>query len=248
MGQLTTHEVLEKCEITSAKTLTRWHQRGLIPPPLVKTHPDGRGKIAYWPSWIIFRIREVKAALERGESLDGVAQRLSRDWPAEEKKWIRKKPDFKAAMDQMNRDDAIDVFSEKVADVVYDYLQKIGIQRPGGVRAWLWDGLSDRSFIDEVRQLLWQGYTPVIAIIGQDIKVIPDFLLGSAMTIPKSSGQPVLIVPIRDAFLESFAEAEPDLPKLPKFTPTMQVIECTDKRSRRRTYRHKSQWEFAFED
>ncbi len=68
------------------------------------------------------------------------------------------------------------------------------------------------------------------------------------MTIPKSSGQPVLIVPIRDAFLESFAEAEPDLPKLPKFSPSHASGRSTEKRSRQRTYRHKGQWGFAFED
>jgi hypothetical protein len=248
VGKLTTHEVLLRSGITSVKTLTRWHQKGLIPPPAVETHPSGRGKIAYWPAWIIFRIREVKAGLAAGSSLDELASTLSRDWQAEEKRWVRKRPDIKAAFDRMNRAEAIDRFAEWAADAVFEYLQKIGVQRPGRVWGDLWANFYATEFVNDVLQLLRKGYSPVVAIAGSELKVIPDFLLASVAADPKSQSQPLLIVPIREAFLEAFAEAAPRLPKTPKYGPAPRLVEHGDSKRRQRMYRKKGQWDFVLEE
>ena len=40
----------------------------------------------------------------------------------------------------------------------------------------------------------------------------------------------MLVVPIRDAFLDAFAMAQPDLPKEARFVATMQVMERGRKR------------------
>ena len=46
---ISTNDILDATGLRSGKTLTRWHQRGLIPKPLIRTHPSGRGKAAYCP-------------------------------------------------------------------------------------------------------------------------------------------------------------------------------------------------------
>jgi hypothetical protein len=57
----------------------------------------------------------------------------------------------------------------------------------------------------------------------------------------------VLVVPIREAFLEAFVVAQPDLPKEARFVATMQVVERGEKKTRVRSYRHKDKWKFTLE-
>jgi hypothetical protein len=184
----------------------------------------------------------------RGESLDRLAKTLSHDWLAEEKRWVRKRPDIKAAFDRVNREEAIDRFMWQAADVVYDYLQEIGVQRPGSAYDTLVKSFSNLEFIDEVLRLLRKGYSPVVVITGKETKVIPDFLLASVADDPNSQGRPLIIMPIREAFLHAFREANPELRKVPKYTPAMRVVEHGNNRRRQRKYRHKGPWEFALEE
>jgi hypothetical protein len=247
VAKLTTHEVLKRCEIESSKTLTRWYRKKLIPLPSIGTHPNGRGKIAYWPGWVVFRIHEVKARLALGESLDQIARSLSQDWSAEEKRWIRKRPDFAADYARVNRDLGTLKFAELAADIVYGHLQRIGVKRPGAVYGRLWDEFSNCKLVDELLQLLQDGYTPVVVIIGKSMRVIPDFLLATATAHPKWPNEPFIVVPIRDTFLEAFAEAYPDLTKGPRITAVHRVVKRGNKRSAERSYRHLSRWEFELE-
>src|SRR5215213_7046126 len=73
---ITSHDILDKTGLKSAKTLTRWHQRGLIPEPLVRTHPSGRGKIAYWPDWVSDRCIRIIELQKEGHSLESVSRML----------------------------------------------------------------------------------------------------------------------------------------------------------------------------
>jgi hypothetical protein len=189
----------------------------------------------------------MKRCLTSGMTLEQIAASLGSDWKAEEEKWARKKPDFKAALDRLNRHQAIDEFAFKAADLVYSYLQEIGIQKPGSIYKRLCRDFSGRQFAENVLQLLRTGFTPVIAIVGKDIKVIPDFLLATAVCDAKGSSKPFLVVPIHQAFLDAFAEAEPELPKEPRITPVRRVLERGEKKTRERIYAHKGTWDFDLE-
>src|SRR5690242_3790040 len=73
---ITSHDILDKTGLKSAKTLTRWHQRGLIPEPLIRTHPSGRGKVAYWPDWVLNRCLRIVELQREGHSLQSAASVL----------------------------------------------------------------------------------------------------------------------------------------------------------------------------
>jgi hypothetical protein len=73
---ISTRDILEATGLKSGKTLTRWHQRGLIPEPLVRTHPSGRGKMSYWPDWVLDRCVRIVELQRQGHSLESAAQTL----------------------------------------------------------------------------------------------------------------------------------------------------------------------------
>ena len=65
-------DLLASTEVGTMKTLTRWHRRGLIPPPTIRLHPSGRGKMAYWPAWVVLRCQRITQLLRCGRSLDEI--------------------------------------------------------------------------------------------------------------------------------------------------------------------------------
>lgn len=92
MDDLTTQDILEKLGLKSARTLRRWRELGLIPSPLVKPHPDGRGRIATWPATVLDRCLEIREKLREGRTLEEIAAtvgkrkyRFQDDWDARER-------------------------------------------------------------------------------------------------------------------------------------------------------------------
>jgi hypothetical protein len=243
---ISSQEILEQTGIQSGKTLTRWYQLGLIPEPSLQTHPSGRGKMAFWPAWVVFRIKEVKSLLAKGSSLDGIAKQLGSDWVAEERRWVRKRRSFAQAEARMNRSDANRKLTDSLGDAVYESLQRIGIQRPGmeGIYRKLHKEF-DLKLIQHAVEMVQQGINPVLVIHGDEIAVTADFMLATAVGRPALDGQPMLIVPlgglVRDAFI---AKAEPKLPTQSKYVPIERVQELGDGKSRERSYRSKGPWGF----
>ena len=239
---LTSNEVLKATGIKSVRTLQRWHERKLVPPPTLQRHPSGHGMTWMWPLWITRHIGAINKRVAAGETLDDVARTLSGDWKAEEKKWMRQRHDFKAAYDRTVRNEAVDHFAEWVSDSVYMFLRDIGIERPGRIDDKIWKAVSKSQFVNAVLELLREGFTPMMVITKDQITVTADFVLGAAFDNANVGVQPVLILPIRDAFMEAFATAEPKLPKEARFTPIRQVAERDESKTRVRGYRHEPTW------
>lgn len=244
---LTSKQVLEASGFKSVKTLQRWRERNLVPPPTLQRHPTGRGMTWMWPTWTIRHIDGIKKRNAAGESLDDIARTFSSDWQVEAQKYHRKRYDFKEACDRMELYDAIERFGEWVSDYVYQFLRDIGVERPGRIDNKIWKAVSKRQFVNDTRELLLQGCSPVMIVTKADVTVAADFVLGSVFGNSEVEAQPILIVPIRSAFIDAFAKAEPTLPKESSLTPVMQVIECSEKKPRIRRYRRRGKWGFTLE-
>ncbi|MEX2310438.1 MAG: hypothetical protein WD738_22920 [Pirellulales bacterium] len=246
VATLTTRQVLDACGFKSVRTLQRWRERNLVPPPTLQRHPNGRGMTWMWPAWTIRHIAAIKKRLAAGESLDEVGRTLG-DWQAEAKRWHPKRYDFKAAFERMQRHEAIDRFAEWASDTVYLFLRDIGVERPGRIDDKVWKSISKSQFIDEVLRLVRLGYAPVMVVTSNALKVVPDFLVSSALGDTEARGGPLLVVPIRHAFVEAFSNIEPKLSNKLKYAPAKYVEERREKKRRIRRYRQKTQWEFDFE-
>jgi hypothetical protein len=200
-----------------------------------------------WPPWTVRHIAQIQKRIATGESLDQIAGAIGGDWQAEARKYHRKRYDFKRACVNLERFKAIDQFAEWVADKIYAFLRDIGVERPGRIDDKISRAVSKPQFINDTLELLRRGFTPVMVVTEEEVTVAADFVLGSAFGNSEVGIQPLLVVPIRAAFIEAFAISEPDLPKEPSLIPTMQVAECCEKTTRVRRYRHKDKWGFTLE-
>ena len=75
---ISSKEILEKTGLKSTKTLTRWHKAGIIPEPMIETHPSGRGKIGYWPDYVLTRCLKIIELRKQGYSLSAAALEAAR--------------------------------------------------------------------------------------------------------------------------------------------------------------------------
>lgn len=73
MDSLTTQQLLDKLGLKSSRTLRHWRSLGLIGNPKIVSHPDGRGRIAQWPSSVLSQCLDLREKLQSGESLEEIA-------------------------------------------------------------------------------------------------------------------------------------------------------------------------------
>src|SRR5215213_3199885 len=118
---ITSQDILKATGLKSTKTLTRWHQRGVIPAPLIRTHPSGRGKIAYWPDWVLYRCVRIVLLQKQGHSLVSAARVVHLE----------------------NRDDIaedVEFSAETISELLASPQQQLGLGREGTLLDAFHDG------------------------------------------------------------------------------------------------------------
>ena len=91
---ITSKQILQATGLKSPKTLTRWAKSGVIPGPHVGTHPSGRGKIAYWPDWVLEHCQRIAELLRQGHTLGSACSVLENERTLRLIEEVEKSPDF----------------------------------------------------------------------------------------------------------------------------------------------------------
>ena len=242
MTVISSQEIRQKAGIKATKTLTRWHQRGLIPPPVVKTHPNGRGKMAYWPGWVLHRVHAIRRLLSDGLGRDEIAEKLGSDWEAEEKRYPRRRRTLKQGMENEKRRDAREKFAEAVSTRVYEFLKAMGVQRPG-IGGRLDELFANLPLVKSAIGLTQDGFNAVAVVTGKEIYVTTDFVLGRSLVDDQTA--PLLIVPLGDVIREAFSEIEKDLPQKPSRVASKVVDEMTSADTVHTEFSVGKNWTFA---
>lgn len=220
---ISTQEILDRTDIAAAKTLTRWHQRGLIPPPQIRTHPGGRGKMAYWPEWVLHRCIKIRALVKAKRKLDEIKQLLGDDWENEAQvprrryrfSEVSRRMEYNAA--RMNLADLV----WKKCSPLFDRLRSdISI-----VSSPLDKQLQQRSIITKAIEMVAAGISPVIVFDGEQLHLVPDFLISQMLADSVDGGTAQIVVPIHRDVRDAFHAIMPELPDRPTVTPVQRVRE-----------------------
>jgi len=220
---LSSHEILKRTGIKNAKTLTRWHQRGLIPPPEVKLHPGGRGKIGYWPDWVLERCIRIKQLVKQGHSLDKLAATLSNDWAEEERKAKRGGYRFKDAAADLDHLACRRNFAMLVTDKIGPMLSKLGVPSKRIVR-WLDELALREQTAEKAISLVRDGYNALLVFDGDAWDIVPDIVVGLALGHRAEQAIPLLAVPIFAEVVTAFSPIEYGLPTAPTITLVPSVM------------------------
>lgn len=212
----TSTEILEKTGLKSAKTLSRWAKRGIIPVPHTQTHPSGRGKIGYWPDWVLDRCLRIVELRKRGHSLDSALFELELQRIQENTDKVEKQPSLAKALEKIpmklpdgSETNLLRVFLVKIASEVRTLIPDPDL----AVR--LLHKMKEEDLLDLSVMLLHGGYNPVLLYDGgDDLAVVPDFVVSHRLSDLTRPNKPYLVLrllpPLRRAFASVGIETSQD--------------------------------------
>jgi DNA-binding transcriptional MerR regulator len=201
------------------KTLSRWAARGIIPKPAVGTHPNGRGKIGYWPDSVLDRCQRIVALRKKGHELDSALAMLRIE-------------DLHTASKSLDEPTIYDILARKkvaladgrqvdMAQVLLSVFAKDIESSPvdRDFHARILNQIRQKDLLRDALALIEGGYSPVLTFDGTEARVEPDFLLSHIRGIGS-----FLAVPMRPAF-QRFMDAigGKDLFRKVRITPAPKV-------------------------
>jgi hypothetical protein len=220
---ITSKQILQATGLKSAKTLTRWAKSGIIPGPHVGTHPAGRGKIAYWPDWVLERCQRIAGLIRQGHTLGSAASVLENERTLRLIDEVEKSPDRGALLSkkvqlpngrETNLELFIDAFIARAVDDI-----TVG----EALRNKLIVQLRKAEVAELSLRLFHAGYNPICLFNGERIEVIPDFLVSHRLTDEQSVGSTCLLIPTLPPLRKAFSAFGRTLPKEPVVRPAPKV-------------------------
>jgi hypothetical protein len=214
---ISTADILKATGLRSGKTLTRWHQRGLIPEPVIGTHPSGRGKMAFWPDWVLDRCVRIVALQRQGHTLNSAVTALEMEQLEETITWAKNDPTerMEKVTVKVGKHDValLDLFAYEVINAADALLKE-----PGS-RSALLRALREERVIQNALLLLSTGHNPVALFESGRVNVVPDFVVGHRLTGEGPDAQALLVVPMLAPLRAAFARFGKELPSEPRSMP-----------------------------
>ena len=191
MNEGTSHDIMNAVGNKNVATLVRWHrQHELIPPPEIKTHPSGRGKIGYWPRWVFDRCVRIKQLQNEGKSRAEISQILGSDWKDAAKKQ-KNHYDFATVSRKMDMAAALLNLQERVESLLRDWsLARLELIRDTRVQTLA------EVVITKSIELMSSGFNAFLIITEKDVSVSADFVVSQKLSSMRSISEAFMVVPI----------------------------------------------------
>lgn len=233
---------MKKAGIRAAKTLTRWHQRGLIPKPEIEVHPSGRGKTAFWPEWVIDRCIRIKSLVASGRSLEEISQLLIRI----ESEPRGRRRSFRETEAAYALEKAAVHFVAIVSDKIATFSSDIGELRLD-LRSQLDHQIAQRKTRTKILKFARKGANVVLVISGGALHVLPDFLVSHELSNDTATPTPIVVIPISAEIREAFAGVTSGIPDQPTVRPAQFLVEETDDGERRVPFNITRNWDYKID-
>lgn len=222
MKYVTSQEIMDATGIINVATLVRWHgQEELIPHPEIRTHPNGRGKIAYWPEWVLHRCVRIKQLRKEGMSLAQIREFLGSDWNAARRNHARRYR-FSEASRIIDKDAALANVREVVAHFLIAWIKT---QQTRILRTTI--PTIAAGVIEKAIEMLEQGINPVLVLTTEATYLTADFAVSLYLSKCKSVDDSFMVVPVWREFSAYLDKVAP-LPPQPTIYPVARVLRDAD--------------------
>jgi hypothetical protein len=193
---ITSKEILKKTGLKNIKTLTRWQQAGAIPQPFIGTHPSGRGKMAYWPDWVLDKCLQIRSQMKKGHTLGTAVASMEMSHVRKcigsvDKSKLGKLLEAK----RLTLSDGRKVSLAKVlGTIAASELKAFGI--PVDQQRIVLSKILQENSMERAFRLLDLGCNPILLFDGNDLEVIPDFLTPHVLSDPSNKGRSNIVLPL----------------------------------------------------
>lgn len=224
MADVTSREIMDATGIANVATLVRWHgKEKLIPPPEIRTHPSGRGKMAYWPEWVLHRCLRIKQLRKEGRSLEEIRQLLGDDWEKSEQQH-RRRYVFAEVSHQMD----VQAAHSNLQQAVEHFLAVWIKERRAAITRSSTQTISSQV-VQRAIDLMEQGIKPVLIVTSDSVLVTADFAVSIRLASLDSLDDTFMVMPIWRE-LSAYAAKIVNLPESPAKCAVPRIKE-TDKAS-----------------
>jgi len=213
---VTSKEILEQTGLKSGKTLTRWYRRGIIPQPSVRTHPSGRGKIAYWPDWVLERCVRLVDLQRQGHSLRSAVTMAHLERLEETIQYVKETPspseilaNKRVTLQDGRTISLLDIFLSVIMSKVKDLITDRDLQ------ATILNNLREQKALDLAMAFLGNGYNPVLVFDGADLRITPDFVVSHWLTDVTTERHCYLVLALLPSLRKAFSMIGRELPVSP---------------------------------
>jgi len=204
---ISSKEILEKTGLKNIKTLTRWYQKGLIPKPLIRTHPSGHGKMGYWPDWVLDRCLKIMELKKQGYSPRSAVAILERERLSKIIKGsMETTPSSSKIFEQSEESKLSRLFSALILEEAKNLISDRDIQKTFVTQ------LEEQEALDHTLFLYNRGYNPILIFDGNYVEIIPDFLVGQFLSKDGSKGKSSIFVPLLALLRKAYSMAGKKLP------------------------------------
>jgi DNA-binding transcriptional MerR regulator len=214
---VTSSQILKAAGL-SAKTLTRWHQKGIIPRPAISTSPSGRGKMAYWPDWVLNHCQKIVELQRQGHNLHSAALLLEADRVGN---LLKANAALQFGEKEITFQDGVKV---NLLDL---FLAVILAQLESMATADLIHVLVPRlrslKALDTAVRMLADGYSPVLLISGPDVVIVYDVLVSHWLSERPNQAQPLIVLPLLPLLRKVFTSVGRELGFSPKVRPARKL-------------------------
>ncbi len=202
---ITTKELLKRTGIKNRRTLIRWHQAGLIPPPSIGNYASGRGRTSRWPDWVLGRCRRILKLRKDGYSLSAIRTALGTDWETENDRGGQAAALEGLGLTRMPRQRGARGGSpiklrRKFAERVWRRVRKMVLDDDALDRSVLNIELNEQlergSSLDRALKCAREGHSPFLVFCGYEVCLVPDFALGKYMQEYALDKYAYMIVPL----------------------------------------------------
>lgn len=221
MSDVTSRDIMKATGIVNVATLIRWHQMGLIPEPEIRAHPNGRGKMAYWPAWVLPHCVRIKQLRKSGLKLSEILSILGRingsDSPSHRQRYR-----FSEVSLSMDKNAAFMNLREFVEDHLVQWAES---QRRISLKSNAREFASD--IIEKGIEFLEAGINVVLVLSSRSAFLTSDFAVGLYLSQCTSSDDSILVIPLWTQ-LRAFAHQLGQFPVSPTVFPVARVCRDTE--------------------
>ena len=209
---VSSQEILEKTGLKSPRTLTRWHQRGVIPKPVIRTHPSGRGKMAFWPDWVLERCIRINELRKRGHTVDEAVMLIDIEQEEQERQNLGEKPNISEVLEskvlKIRKEKAISLLDIFIAIIVGDLKHLISDR---SVRNTIAVKFKEEKYLDLAIDYLDAGYNPVLLFDGNKLEIVPDFLVSHYLSYKPTEGKSYVVLPLLSSLRKAYSKIGKEL-------------------------------------
>ncbi len=221
---VTSKQILEATGLKSAKTLTRWYRRGVIPEPLIRTHPSGRGKIAYWPDWVLERCKRIAELQRQGHTLKSALAQIESERMFRLIEEVQARPTFPELLSdkklRLPSGGETDLLSLLNVIIAKDASNAAASEE---ARKELAAAMQSAKAAGWGLQLLSAGYNPICLFDGDRAEVVADFRVGHMLSEQSPSARAWIVVPLLPPLQKAFAALGLTPPSGPSVGPAPKI-------------------------